>query len=113
MRNNKFTEGQEVWFEPSDKREKGYKVTITKVGRLYYTVIRVGGSWELKFPKDTLCRCEYPCGYLYNGEQEAKDYKKAESMLLKIRVMYDLKPTLEQMKKVYKIFGIEEKEDGK
>lgn len=107
MTTETFSVGQEVWFEPTDKREKGYKVTITKVGRLYYTVIRVGGSWELKFPKDTLCRCEYPCGYLYNSEQEAKDYKKAESMILKIRGMYGLKPTLEQMKAIYKLLNLE------
>lgn len=103
-----FKQNQKVWFEPSDPREKGYEITITKVGRLYYTVIRVGGSWELKFPKDTLYRCEYPCGYLYNSEQEAKDYKKARDMLSKIRSTYYLKPTLEQMKKVYEILGIKQ-----
>ncbi len=105
---DRFKQNQEAWFEPIDTREKGYKVTITKVGRLYYTVMMVGGLWELKFHKDTLCRCEYPCGYLYNSEQEAKDYKKAESMLLKIRGMYGLKPTLEQMKKVYEILELKQ-----
>jgi len=103
-----FKQNQEVWFEPSDKRDKGYKVTITKVGKIYYTVSRGVGSLELKFPKDTLCRCEYPCGYLYNSEQEAKDYKKAESMLFKIRGMHGLKPTLEQMKKVYEILELKQ-----
>jgi hypothetical protein len=108
MRKDKFEVGQTVWFEPSDKRDKGYKVTIIKVGRLFYTVIRDNGSWELKFPKDTLCRCEYPCGDLYKSEQEAKDYKKADSMLLKIRNKYYLKPTLEQMKKVYEILELKQ-----
>lgn len=103
-----FKQNQEVWFEPSDHREKGYKVTIAKVGRLFYTVTKFNGSWELKFPKDTLCRCEYPCGRLYNSEQEAKDYKKADSMLLKMRNMCGLKPTLEQMKKIYEILELKQ-----
>lgn len=33
-----FKVGQEVWFEPSDPRDKGFNCTIEKVGRLYYTV---------------------------------------------------------------------------
>lgn len=103
-----FKQNQEVWFEPSDPREKGYKVTIIKVGRLYYTVIRVNGSWELKFSKDTLCRCEYPCGHLYNSEQDAKDHKLASDMFFRLTHRYSIKPTLEQMKKVYEILELKQ-----
>lgn len=101
-----FEVGQTVWFEPDDRRDKGRFTTITKVGRVYYTT----EYWNLKFDKETLCRCEYPCGKLYASEQDAKNYKKAESMFYSLRNRYDLKPNLEQMKAVYKILGLEEKD---
>lgn len=103
-----FKKNQEIWFEPSDTREKGYKVTVIKVGRLYYTVTRFNSSWELKFPKDTLYRCEYPCGHLYNSEQDAKDHKLASDMFFKLTRSYSIKPTLEQMKKIYEILEIKD-----
>ena len=107
MSKDKYIVGQTVWFEPDDRRNKGVSTTIKKVGRLYYTT----EYWDLKFDKGTLHRCEYPQGRLYTSEQEAKDYKKAESMFYSLRNIYGLKPTLEQMKAVYKILGLEVKED--
>ena len=100
-----FEVGQTVWFEPDDRRDKGFYTTITKVGRAYYTT----EYWNLKFDKETLHRCEYPHGRLYASGQEAKDCKKAKSMFASLRTIYSLSPTLEQMKAVYKILGLEEK----
>lgn len=104
-----FTLGQEVWFEPTDKRDKGFKATIIKVGRLYYTI----DKWNIKFDKETLYHGIYPCGYLYASEQEAKDAEKAMRMFFKLREHYGLKPTLKQMLEVYKILGIGENYDNR
>ena len=98
-----FTLGQKVWFEPDDKRNKGFYTTITKVGRLYYTI----DIWNIKFDKDTLCHCEYPNGRLYISEQEAKDAELAMKMFLKLRSNYGIRPTLKQMQEVYEILGLE------
>lgn len=97
-----FIQGQKVWFEPDDKREKGFYATITKVGRIYYTI----DKWNIKFNKETLYHCEYPYGCLYANEQEAKDTEKARQLFLNLRHQSQLKPTLEQMQAVYKILGI-------
>lgn len=107
MSKDKYIVGQIVWFEPDDRRDKGRYTMITKVGRVYYTT----EYWDLKFDKETLHRCEYPHGRLYASEQEAKDYKKAESMFYSLKNKYGLKPTLEQMEAIYKILGLEVKED--
>lgn len=98
-----FTLGQNVWFEPDDKRDKGFYATIIKVGRTYYTI----DKWNIKFDKDTLCHCEYPNGRLYVSEQEAKDAELAMQMFLKLRSNYAIRPTLKQMQKVYEILGLE------
>ena len=100
-----FTLGQKVWFEPDDKRDKGFYTTITKVGRLYYTIYQ----WNIKFDKDTLCHCEYPHGRLYISAQEAKDAEHAIQMFLKLRNNYSIKPTLQQMQEIYEILGLEYK----
>lgn len=100
-----FTLGQKVWFEPDDKRDKGFYTTITKVGRMYYTIDR----WTVKFSKETLYHCGYPNGRLYANEQEAKDAELAMQMLLRLRSNYKIKPTLEQMKEIYEILEIEDK----
>lgn len=97
-----FTLGQKVWFEPDDKREKGFYATIIKVGRIYYTI----DKWNIKFDKETLYHCEYPHGCLYASEQEAKDTEKARQLFLNLRRQNQLRPTLEQMQKVYEILGI-------
>lgn len=100
-----FTLGQKVWFEPDDKRDKGFYTTITKVGRMYYTI----DQWNVKFSKETLYHCGYPNGHLYVNEQDAKDAERAMQMLLRLRSNYGIKPTLEQMQEVYKILGLEYK----
>lgn len=101
--NKTFKVGQKVWFEPRDKRDKGCYMTISKVGRKYYTV----EPRSITFSKETLFRGTYPDGTLYSSEQEAKDYKKAHKMLNKISYMYNLEPTLTQMTEIYKILGLE------
>lgn len=98
-----FNVGQKVWFEPDDEREKGFYATIIKVGRTYYTI----DKWNIKFTKDTLYHCEYPNGHLFNSEQAAKNYNKARRMFYCLKNQYSLKPTLEQMKAIYKILDLE------
>lgn len=98
-----FRLGQTVWFEPDDKRDKGYYTTITKVGRQYYTIER----WNLKFDIERHHRCDFPQGVIYNSEQEAKDYQLAENMLFQLKNRLSIKPSLSQMKEVYKILGLE------
>lgn len=100
-----FTLGQKVWFEPDDKRDEGFYTTITKVGRMYYTI----DKWNVKFSKETFYHCGYPNGHLYVNEQDAKDAERAMQMLLRLRSNYKIKPTLEQMKEIYKILEIEDK----
>lgn len=98
-----FTLGQKVWFEPNYKRISGFYTTITKVGRLYYTIDRENA----KFDKKTRYCNIYPCGTLYSSEQEAKDAERAMQMLFRLCNSYRIKPTLEQMQKVYEILGLE------
>lgn len=107
-----FKVGQKVWFEPSDKREKGFTCIVEKVGRLYYTLERMGISgWEMKVDKGTNSRCEWPHGTIFESEQQAKDHKKAVELFIGLKgVFYSEKFTLEQMLKVYEILGIEVKE---
>lgn len=107
-----FKVGQEVWFEPSDPREKGFSCVVEKVGRLYYTLEREGISgWEMKVDKETNSRYEWPHGTLFESEQQAKNHKKAVELFIRLKETRCSKPfTLEQMLKVYEILGIEVKE---
>lgn len=98
-----FTLGQKVWFEPDDKRDKGFYTTITKVGRLYYTIDR----FNAKFDKEILHNNESPYGFLYSSEQEAREEYKARVMFVRLQSNYGIRPTLKQMQKVYEILGLE------
>lgn len=107
MSKGKYIVGQTVWFERDDKRwGTGEYVEIVKVGRQYYTTTR-----DYKFSIDNNYQNTYPHGRLYDTEQEARDYVKAQAMLSDLRSIYSIKPTLEQMKTIYKILGLEVKED--
>lgn len=104
-----FKVGQEVWFEPSDPRDKGFNCTIEKVGHLYYTVEKYG--WHGKFDKETNYRGEYPHGHLWESEQAAKDNRQADKMFKALFHKFrNINPTLEQMIKVYEVLGLD-KED--
>lgn len=105
MSDKKFEVGQEVWFEPSDPREKGRNCTVKKVGRIYYEISY--GCSSVKVDIDTKCRCEYPCGELYNSEKEARDCKRARDLWLGLRNKCFLKPSLEQVEKIYEILGVD------
>lgn len=107
-----FKVGQKVWFEPSDKREKGFTCIVKKVGRLYYTLERNGISgWEMKVNMETNSRVEWPHGTIFESEQQAKDKEKANNLFIKLKeTYYGKRFTLEQMMKVYEILGIEIKE---
>lgn len=96
-----FEVGQQVWFQPTDRRDAGRYVTITKIGRIYYTV-----DDHLTFDKETLSRVNYPHGRLYPSEQAKIDSELAQEMLQKLNCMYHLRPTLEQMQKVFEILEI-------
>ena len=108
MSKAKYIVGQTVWFERNDKRwgVGGEYVEIVKVGRQYYTTTR-----GYKFSIGNNYQSTYPQGRLYDNEQEVKDYVKAQDMLRDLKGIYNIKPTLEQMKTIYKILGLEVKED--
>lgn len=107
MSDKRFVVGQEVWFEPRDTRDKGRYITITKVGKkLYHT------SWGVTFDIETNFRGTYPDGELFINEQEAINHKKAQDMWIKLKYnLFYLHPTLEQMKAIYNILGLEEQSD--
>lgn len=107
-----FKVGQEVWFEPSDKREKGFTCIVEKVGRLYYTLERKGIScWKIKVDKETNSHYGWPHGTIFESEQQIKDKEKAHNLFIKLKEAYHSKCfTLEQMLKVYEVLGIEVKE---
>lgn len=95
-----------MWFEPSDPRDKGFKCTIEKVGRLYYTV--KDNYWRGKFDKETCYRGEYPNGHLWENEQAAKDHKQACKMFKALSHKFcNINPTLEQMLKIYEILELD------
>lgn len=107
MSNGKYTVGQTVWFERDDKRwSTGEYVEIVKVGRQYYTTTQ-----GYKFLIENNYQNTYPQGRLYNTEQDAKDHVKAQNMFWALKGMYNINPTLEQMKAIYKILELEVKED--
>ena len=106
MQDKIFNVGENVWFEPSDERDRGHYEEIITVGRKYYTTDR-----GHKFDKETLYSIEWPQGYIYTSQKEANYYKKAEYMFFKLKGKFSLNPTLEQMKKVYEILGLEVEND--
>lgn len=102
MINHKLNET--VWFEPNDPRDKGFEAKITKVGRKYYTLDKGYGT-TITVDIETECRIEYPTGKIYKSKQEADDFKLAKDLWLKLKCKYNIQPTLEQIKEIYKILG--------
>lgn len=101
---SRFKLNETVWFEPNDPRCKGFEAKITKVGRKYYTLDKGYGT-TITVNIETECRIEYPTGKIYKSKQEADDFKLAKDLWLNLKFKYNIKPTLEQIKEMYKILG--------
>lgn len=100
-----FKLGETVWFEPDDPRDKGFEAEIIKVGRKYYTLST--GYWTTTVSIENNSRIEYPCGVIYKNKQEVDDMKLAYVLWIKLKEMYSLKVSLNQIKKIYDILGLE------
>lgn len=99
----KFNLNETVWFEPEDTRDKGFEAKITKVGRKYYTLDT--GYWTTTVSIENNFRIDYPRGTIYKSKQEADEFKLAKDLWLNLKCKYNIQPTLEQIKEIYKILG--------
>lgn len=102
---NNFKLDDIVWFQPNDERDKGFEAKIIKVGRKYYTIKRNYSTYTINIEDNY--RIDYPSGKIYKSKKDADDFRQAKLLWLHLKGMYHINPTIEQVRKIYEILGLE------
>jgi hypothetical protein len=110
---NKLTVGQKVWFETASTANKyeTYEVTITKVGRQYFSVNRI----TLRFFVDSLICEDYTIGRIYLTHQELLDKQESVELKSAIRQYFDNWNTmlpLQQLRSIMDMINQERQKQG-
>ena len=96
--------GDEIWIESNDIRVAGIFLKITKIGRIYITATSHWGK-KFKIDRETF-QCQGFYGHAFASQQDASDYKLAQSMCRDLCNNMSQNISLPQIREVYKILGL-------
>lgn len=102
---NTFKLDDIVWFQPDNERYEGFEAQIIKVGRKYYTIKRNYSTYTINIEDNY--RIDYPSGKIYKSKKEFEDCRLANLLWRHLKGMYHINPTIEQIRKIYEILGLE------